>query len=161
MQCCTCSKRVGLRYLLLSFSRFKNLGTSHSVAVLFAASLLLLEIPKLRTLCLRFRGSAVCISPLFNADYLAPSADAALPPHPRFQTSYLLSAHLIFPPYATFSISYIFDCSPIPPIPLSHLSYSGFFNRMSKVFEPETLNYPTLSSGSYLNPRIQPLHQEL
>ena len=161
VQCCTCSKWIGSRYSLLSISRFKNLGSSHSVAVLFAASLLLLEIPKLRTSCLRFQGSPVCISPLFNADYLAPAGDAALPPHPRLQTSYLPSAHLIFSSSATFSISYISDCSPIPPVPLCHLSYSGFFNRMSKIFEPKTLNYSTSSSGSYLKPGIQPLHQEL
>ena len=55
MQCCTCPKWVGSRYSLLSFSRFKNLGSSHSGAVLFAVSLLLLEIPKLRTLFFVFR----------------------------------------------------------------------------------------------------------
>ena len=44
MQCCTSSKWVHLRCLLLSFSKFRTLDSSHSWSCPSAASLLLLEI---------------------------------------------------------------------------------------------------------------------
>ena len=41
VQCCTCSKWVHLKFSLLSFTKFKTLGSSHSWCCAPAASLLL------------------------------------------------------------------------------------------------------------------------
>ena len=69
-----------------------------------------------------------------------PSANAALPPNPRLQTSYR--------PFCPFCIFFLFS-SPLPlapgcfstPSASSHpLALSGFFNGMLEVFEPGALN---------------------
>ena len=69
----------------------------------------------------------------------APSANAALPPHPRLQTSY---PPICLCPLTTVSCSgwsfYAF-CFPSP------LTLSGFFYRMLEVFESGALNYFTFS----------------
>ena len=80
MQCCTCSKWVHLRCSQLSLSKFRALGSSHSCSC-----------PPAVTLLLSPRTPPTCIPPLYN---LAPSANAALPPYPRLQTSYPPSAIL-------------------------------------------------------------------
>ena len=62
------------------------------------------------------------------------SANAALSPHPHFQTSYPPSAHSISSPSAPSS----------PPLaPGYSLTLSGFPKGMLEVFEPGALNYFT------------------
>ena len=65
-----------------------------------------------------------------------PSTNAALPPHPRLQTSYPPSVSSSSapspPPLAP-------GCPSTPPVS-SYLTLSGFFNRMLVIFEPGALN---------------------
>ena len=71
----------------------------------------------------------------------APSANAALSPHPRLQTSHPPSDHFISSPSATSPPSFAPGCPSAPPLP--PLTLSGFFNGMLEVFEPAALNYFT------------------
>ena len=115
VQCCTCSNWVHLKCSLLSFSRFRTLGSSHfwSCPPCFFW---------------RFHTYQHCdfLVGLVELVYLhcsiwPPSANAALAPHPHFQTSYLFSAHFVSsasvpspPPHAPgcFSLSPAFSLSP-------------------------------------------------
>ena len=72
VQCCSCFKWVHLRCLLLSFSRFKTLGSSHSWSCSPAATLLFLEVPNLPKLCLLGLLQLVYLHPLFNVVHLPP-----------------------------------------------------------------------------------------
>ena len=94
VQCCTCSNQVHLKCSLLSFSRFRTLGSSHSWSC-----------PP--CLFLRFYTYQHCafLLGLLQLVYLhcsiwPSSANAALAPHPRFETSYPLSAHFVSSPSA-------------------------------------------------------------
>ena len=69
------------------------------------------------------------------------SANAALSPHPRLQTSYPPSAHSISSSSAPPPPSHAPGCSSAPPF--LPLTLSGFFNGMLEVFEPGALNYFT------------------
>ena len=71
------------------------------------------------------------------------SANAALSPHPRLQTSYPPSAHSISSPSAPPPPSLAPGFSSAPPASTPPLTLSGFFNGMLEVFEPRTLNYFT------------------
>ena len=90
------------------------------------------------------------------------SANAALLPHPRLQTTYSPSAHYIFSPSypTTVPCSWLFFCTSFLHSPLT---LSGFFNGMLEVFEPGALNYstffrPILSILSvFRNPILTPL----
>ena len=85
------------------------------------------------------------------------SADAALSPHPRLQTSYPPSAHYISSPSVptTVPCSWLSFCASCLHFPLT---LSGFFNGMLEVFEPGALNYftffrPILSTlSAFRNP---------
>ena len=82
-----------------------------------------------------------------------PSANAALSPHPRLQTSYPPSAHFISSSSAPSPPSLAPGCPSAPPASSPPLTLSGFFNGMLEVFEPGALNYftfsrPTLSTLS-------------
>ena len=106
MQCYTCSKWIHLRHSLLSFSRFKSLGSSHSWS------------------------SPLCCIPASSGDptptntvflfgfiqfvYLH-CANAVLPPHPCLQTSYPSSAHFLSSPSAPFPLPRVPGCFSIPP----------------------------------------------
>ena len=85
VQCCTCSKWVHLRYSQLSLSNFRALGSSHSWS------------------CPPCRNTVTPPSLDSSGTYTStvefgpPSTNAALLPHPRLQTSYPPSAHLISP----------------------------------------------------------------
>ena len=70
------------------------------------------------------------------------SASAALPPHPRLQTSYRPSAHCVSSPSTPLPRSLAPGCPSTPPLPLT---LSGFSNGMLEVFKPEALNYFTFS----------------
>ena len=82
-----------------------------------------------------------------------PSANAALSPHPRLQTSYPTSAHFISSSSVPSPPSLAPGCPSVPFLP--PLTLSGFFNEMLEVFEPGALNYftffcpilPTLSAS--------------
>ena len=81
-------------------------------------------------------------SPLCHLVHLAPSANAALAPHPCLQISYLLSAYFVsltsLPPQVP-------RCFSIPRTSSYPLTCSRFFNGMLEVFEPGALNFYTLS----------------
>ena len=87
-----------------------------------------------------------------------PSANAALSPHPRLQTSYPPFAHLISPSSALPLPSLAPGCTSAPPASSPPLTLSGFFNGMLEVFEPGALNYftffrPILSTlSAFRNP---------
>ena len=94
MQCCTCSNWVHLKCSLLSFSRFRTLGSSHFWSCLSC-------------FFLRFYTYQHCdfLVGLLQLVYLhcsiwPSSANAALAPHPRFQTSYPFSVHFVSSPSA-------------------------------------------------------------
>ena len=73
------------------------------------------------------------------------SANAALLPHPRLQTSYPPLVHFISSPSAPSPPSLAPGCPSAPPASSNPLTLSGFFNGMLEVFEPEALNYFTFS----------------
>ena len=86
VQCCACSKWVHLRCSQLSLSNFRALGSSHSWS------------------CPPCRNTVTPPSSDSSGTYTStvessptPSANAALLLHPRLQTSYPSSAHLISP----------------------------------------------------------------
>ena len=124
--CCTCSKWVHLRCSQLSLSQFRALGSSHSWSCLFCRI----------TVTPSSDSSDMYTSTVQSSPT---SANAALSPHPRLQTSYPPSAH---------SISFSSALSP-PSLAPGHpstppflpLTLSGFFNGMLEVFEPGALNY--------------------
>ena len=86
------------------------------------------------------------------------SANAALSPHSRLQTSYPPSAHSISSPSAPPPPSLAPGFSSAPPSSTPPLTLSGFFNGMLEVFEPRALNYftffrPILSTlSAFRNP---------
>ena len=100
------------KVFLLSFSKFRTLGSSQSLSCPPAASLILLE----TTLWLPPRTPPACISPLFN---LAPSANSALLPHPRPQTTCPPSTHFVSFPSAPSSPPHAPSCLSTPPAPSS------------------------------------------
>ena len=150
MQCSTCSKWVHLRCSQLSLSRFRALGSSHSWSC-----------PPCRiTLTPSSDSSDMYTSTVQSSPA---SANAALLPHFRLQTSYPSSAHYISSPSAPSPPSLAPDFFSAPPTPTSPLTLSGFFNGMLEVFEPGALNYstffrPILSTlSSFRNPILAPL----
>ena len=90
VQCCACSKWVYLRCSQLSLSQFRALGSSHS------------------WICFSCRKTVTPSSDssdtyTFTVQSGPASTDAALPRHPRLQTSYPPSAHSISPSSAPSS----------------------------------------------------------
>ena len=150
MQCCACSKWVHLRCSQLSLSKFKALGNSHSWSCP----------PCRNTVTPPPWTPLACIPPLWN---LAPSANAALSPHPRLQTSSPPSAHSISPSSAPPPPSLAPGYPSAPPALSPPLTLSGFFNGMLEVFEPGALNYftffrPILSTlSAFRNSILTPL----
>ena len=106
VQCCTCSKWVHLRCSQLSLSEFRTLGSSHSWSC--------------HPRCVPTRNT-VTPSLDFSDMYTSfvqsciPSANAALPPHPRLQTSYLLSTPSASSPSAPSPPSLGPGCPSTPP----------------------------------------------
>ena len=86
------------------------------------------------------------------------SANAALSPHPRLQTSYPLSTHSISSPSAPPPPSLAPRFSSTPPASTLPMTLLGFFNGMMEVFEPGALNYSTFfrpilsTSSAFRNP---------
>ena len=150
MQCCACSKWVHLRCSQLSLSKFRALGSSHSWSC-----------PS----CQNTVTSSSDPSNMYTStvESSPSSANAALSPHPHFQTFYPPSADSISSPSAPPSPSLAPRFSSAPPAPTPPLTLSGFFNGMLEVFEPGALNYstffrPILSTlSAFRNPILAPL----
>ena len=102
VQCCACSKWVHLRCSQLSLSRFRALGSSHSWSC-----------PPCRiTVTPSLDSSNMYTSTVQSGP---PSANAALSPQPRLQTSYPPSAHSRSPPSALLPLSLAPDYPSAPP----------------------------------------------
>ena len=91
VQCCTCSKWVHPRCSQLSLSKFRTLDSSHSWSCLPCCVLTRNTVTSSSDSSDMYT-STVQSSPL--------SANAALPPHSRLQTSYPLSIHFVSSPSA-------------------------------------------------------------
>ena len=87
VQCCACSKWVHLRCSQLSLSKFRTLGSSHSWSC-----------PSCRNTVAPSSDSSDTYTSTVQSG--PPSANAALSPHPRLQTSYPPSARYISSPSA-------------------------------------------------------------
>ena len=130
VQCCACSKWVHLRCSQLSLSRFRALGSSHSWSC-----------PPCRITVIPSSDSSDMYTSTVQSS--PASANAALSPHPRLQTSYPPSAHLISSPSAPPPPSLAPGFPSAPPASTPPLTLSGFLNGMLEVFKPEALNYST------------------
>ena len=118
VQCCTCSNWVHLKCSLLSFSRFRTLGSSHSWT--FPPCFFW-----------RFYTYQHCdfLLELLHLVYLhcsiwpiwPPSANASLAPHPRLQTSYPFSSHFVSSPSAPAPLPHAPGCFSLPPASSSPL----------------------------------------
>ena len=150
VQCCACCKWVHLRCSQLSLSQFRALGSSHSWSC---------------------PPSRIAVTPSSDSSDMytstvqsrPDSANAALSPHPRLQTSYPSSAHSISSPSTFPPPSLAPGFSSAPPAFSPPLTLSGFFNGMLEVFEPGALNYftffcPILSTlSAFRNPILTAL----
>ena len=91
------------------------------------------------------------------------SANEALPPHSRLQTSYPPSTHSVSSPSAPLPPFLALGCPSTLPASFPTLTFSGFSNGMLEVFEPEALNYFTffrpllLTLSVFRNPILTPL----
>ena len=149
VQCCACSKWVHLRCSQLSLSQFRALGSSHSWSC-----------PPCRLTVTPSSDSSNMYTSTVQSS--PASANAALSPHPRLQTSYPPSAHSISSPSppTTFPCSWLSVCASFLHCPLT---LSGFFNGMLEVFEPGALSYSTFfrpvlsTSSAFRNPILTPL----
>ena len=127
MQCC---KWVHMRYSQLSLSKFRTLDSFHSW-----------RCPP--PCCVFTRNTVTLSSDTYTSTVQSSpsSANAALPPNPRLQTSYPPSAHFISSPSAPspppLCLAVLLRLLSPPLIP------SGFSNGMLEVFEPGALNYFT------------------
>ena len=145
MQCCTCSKWVHLRCSQLSLSQFRALGSSHSWSC-----------PPCRITVTPSSDSSDRYTSTVQSS--PASANAALSPHPRLQTSYPPSAHSVSSPSAPPPPSLAHGFFSAPPASTPPLTISRFFNGMLEVFEPGALNYftffrPILSTlSAFRNP---------
>ena len=112
VQCCACSKWVHLRCSQLSLSQFRALGSSHSWNCL----------PCRITVTASSDSSDMYTSTVQSS--LA-SANAALSPHPRLQTSYPPSAYSISFPSASPPPSLAPGFSSAPPDSLRVLQWNA------------------------------------
>ena len=141
MHCCTCSKYIHLRCLLLSFPRFKTLGSSYSWSsppCCVPASF--------KSHTPTNTGSSSYGSSSLHTSTVQPSPSGSFsqcptlvikPPTLLPPTLYLLSLHLPHP--FMFLDIFLYFLLPLPPqIRLE------FFNGMQEVFVPGALNYYTL-----------------
>ena len=115
MQCFTCSKWVHLRCSQLYLSKFRTLGSSHSWSC--------------PPCCLLTRNTVTPSSDssdMYTSTVQSslPYANAALPPHPRLQTSYPPSSHLVSSPSTPSppSLLLVVLLRLVLPLPPSRLS---------------------------------------
>ena len=115
VQCCTCSNWVLLKCSLLSFSKFRILGSSHSwifPPCFFWRSHTYQHCDFLLGLLqLVYLHCSIC----------PPSANASPAPHSRFQTSYPFSAHFASSPSAPAPPALHPYCFSLPPASSSPL----------------------------------------
>ena len=124
--------------------------TTFLIPIQSSRQLSLLELPPCRITVTPFLDSSNMYTSTVQSS--SASANTALLPHPCVQTSYPLSAHSIFSPYAPPPPS-------LAPFILHLLTLSRFFNGKLEVFEPGALNYstffhPILSTLSAFRNRI-------
>ena len=144
VQCCACSKWVHLRCSQLSLSNFRALGSSHSWS------------------CLPCRNTVTAPSSDSSRTYTStvesgpPSANAALLPHPRLQTSYPPPVHLISPspalspPFLAPGYTSAPPASSPPPDSLRVLQWNAGGLRALNYF---TFFHPILSTlSAFRNP---------
>ena len=151
MQCCACSKWVHLRCSQPFLSEFRAFGSSH----FWSCS------PYRITVTLPSSDSSDMYTSTVQSS--PASANGALSPHSRLQTSYPPSAHYIYSPSAPHHRPLILAVllRLLPPLP--PLTRSGLFNGMLEVFEPGAFNYftffrPILSTlSAFRNPILTPL----
>ena len=105
VQCCTCSKWVHLRCSRLSLSKFRTLGSSHS----WSCPLVCLYYNTV----ISFSDSSDMYTSTMQSS--PPSANAALPPYRRLQTSYPPSAHFVSSPSTLSPSSHAPGCPSSPP----------------------------------------------
>ena len=105
-QCCTCSKWVHPRCSQLSFSKFRTLDSSHSWSCPPCS------VPTLNIVTSSSDSSDMYTSTVQSSPS---SANAALSPHPRLQTSYSPSAHCVSFPSAPLPRSLAPGCPSTPP----------------------------------------------
>ena len=121
MQWCSCFKRVHLRCLPLFFSRFIILGSTHSWRF------------HTYQLCVFSSGCSSLYTFTVRTCLSGPlSANAALHPYPRLQTSYLLPPNLYFPlctlpTPSCFSLFYNNSCLGDFQLPLPHMGLKRYF----------------------------------
>ena len=109
VQCCTCSNWVHLKCSLLSFSRFRTLGSSHSWSFppcFFWKSHTYQQ-------CDFLLGFLHLV--YLHCSIWPSSANAALAPNSHFQTSYPFSAHLLSSPSAPSQPPHAPGCFSLPP----------------------------------------------
>ena len=82
---------------------------------------------------------------MFNSVHLVPSANAALPPHPRLQTFYLPSAHFASSPSVPSPPSHVHGCFSIAPASSSPFDSLRVLQRNARSLREGALNYYTLS----------------
>ena len=119
MQCCTCSNWVHLKCSLVSFSKFRILGSSQS----WSCPLYFFWRSHTYQRCDFLLG-------LLQLVYLhcsmwpiwPPSANASPAPHPRFQTSYPFSAHFVSSLSAPSPPPHDPGCFSLPPASSSPLN---------------------------------------
>ena len=104
VRCYACSKWVHLRCSQLSLSQFRALGSSHSWSC-----------PPFRITVIPSSDSSDMYTSTVESS--SASANTALSPHPRLQTSYPPSAHSISSPSAPPSLSLAPGFSSSPPAP--------------------------------------------
>ena len=131
-QCCACSKWIHQRCSQFSFSNSELL-----------AALTLGALPPFRITVTPSSDSSDMYTSTVQSS--PASANAALSPHPRLQTSYLPSAHSISSTSALPPPFLAPGFPSAPPASTLPLTLSGFFNGMLEVFEPGALNYFTFS----------------
>ena len=136
VQRCACSKWVHLKCSQLSLSKFRTLDSSHSWSCPPCC------VPTRNTVTLSSDSSDMYTSTVQSCPL---SANAALPPYPRLQTSYPPSAHSVSTPSAPSPPFLAPGCPSAPPASSPPLTLSGFSNGMLEVFEPGALNYSTFS----------------
>ena len=102
------------KVLTISISGFRTLGSSHSWSCLpCCIPACSGDLIPTNTVTL---SSSSCSLYTSTAQSDSPSANAALPPHPRLQTSYSSSAHFVFFPSASSSPPHAPGCFSLPPV---------------------------------------------
>ena len=129
VQCCTCSKWVHLKCSLLSFSKFRTLGSSHS----WRCPCCIPVSSGDNTVTSSSDSSSLYTSTVQSGPFGPPSANAALPPHPRPYTSYPLPPTLYLLPLHPYHRLLLLTVSLHLLLPLS--------NRMLAVPEPGALSF--------------------